>query len=539
MIHFEPHPEIARKKSEFNPAVHRTWYKYDYEQVFREIASQPAERHDLFAKSMMRHLIKDDLFFIVFFVMEIPPANHPFVVQMCHDIEAGSKDGGISRTGTLDIYAREHFKSTVITMGLTIKRIVNNPECCTAIFSFKKGAADKFLSGIRETLEKPLMLQCFPDVLFEKPDTQSPSWSILNGIRVKRNSASRKEHTVESFGLVEGMPTGGHYDHRIYDDVETDDVAENPEQMDKCFSKFEMSDNLGTNGGTEMIVGTFYSHFGPLVRIKEKLDIHGKPMYQTILKPATHDGKPTGKPVLLTQERLDKLRVSAHFNSQQLCDPTPPSDIRLNPGYLKPIEPEFIPRDVVKFMVLDQAGGDDTNKEKGDLWALGLFGVKPKMDEVGASEVYLMDLEADRMTHSEGIEMCVRMYLNAGIVRQFGVEKVGLATTEVHICNALRAHGRRLSVESGNLVLLRPGMRSLQKRIESMVQWPLCNGKIHYSTAINHRKIDRLKLEMEKFPYFHSDILNIIAYLYDMTKAYRFAGSGKMRAINYEGVFLR
>jgi hypothetical protein len=543
MIKFECHPDIAPCKSAFDPEVHTTYYKYDYYKLFSKIAQSPEEEQDKMSRSIFRALFKDDLWSILFFCMEIPPANHPFVVKLCHEVEAD----GLNRSGTLDIWAREHFKSTIITMGLTVKRILNDPECTTAIFSFKKPAADKFLMGIKETLEKPLMIQCFPDVLFEKPEVQSPSWSILNGIRVKRNSASRKENTVEAFGLVEGMPTGGHFDHRIYDDVETADLCESPDQMDKCFSRFEMSDNLGTNGGTEQVIGTFYHHNGPLVRIRDKKNLAGDPMYNILIKPATDTGEPDGNPVFLTQERLDKLKMSDHFNTQQLCNPTPSQAVKLAFECLQPIDRQFIPAKRLKFIMIDPAGDAEVqNAGKNDNWSMICCGVEPKMDDLGTSRVFIEDIIAGEMSLSEAIDSAVNLYLRNGRIAMLGIEKTSNDTTYEHIRKALKARGRHLEVKNGpnsqgNLILLKPGNRAKNRRIEAALQWPLYNNKIFYSKDIEKRYIDMIHTEMEKFPFYHVDILDCLAYLWDMLAfpKHNFGSMDNGNSINYERVFIR
>ncbi len=114
------------------------------------------------------------------------------------------------------------------------------------------------------------------------------------------------------------------------------------------------------------------------------------------------------------------------------------------------------------------------------------------------------------------------MYMRHGIIQQMGVEKVGLSTTEIHITNALRMRGRRLSIDAGNLILLKPAGRSKERRVENALQWPLNNGKLHYSTLIAGKYIDAIIEEMQKFPFYHVDILDMWAYAYDMFKVFRF-----------------
>jgi hypothetical protein len=178
-------------------------------------------------------------------------------------------------------------------------------------------------------------------------------------------------------------------------------------------------------------------------------------------------------------------------------------------------------------MVLDQAGGDETDKQSKDMWSYGVVGIEPAIDDIGQSNVYLLDIEADKMSHSEGIDGVIRMYMRNGIIQQMGVEKVGLSTTEIHISNALRLRGRRLSLEAGNLVLLKPAGRSKNSRIAAALQWPLNNGKLHYSKSIPQKYIDAILEEMKKYPYYHVDILDMWSYAYDMFKEFRFHIAGR------------
>ena len=353
-----------------------------------------------------------------------------------------------------------------------------------------------------------------------------------DGIVFKRKSSSRPQSTVEAHGLVEGMPIGSHYERLVFDDLETDDIKESPDMLEKVFRRFEMAEgNLGMGKDSDIvrIIGTYYSHFGPNVRIRDMKYPDGRNIYELRLMPATDDGTRDGKPVYMESKPFEKEKTKSTFNSQQLCNPTPTTSLRLDKNYLKPIDRRFVPRNIMKFMVIDQAGGDETNKQSTDMWSYGIIGVEPCIDEVGQSNIYIMDIEADKMSHSEGINGIVTMYLRNGIIEMLGCEKVGLSTTEIHIANALRVRGRRVSLEAGNLFQLRPGGRSKESRIENNLQWPLNNGKVYYCDDLEDVYINKLKDEMDKFPFFHVDILDMIAYVYDMMKEFDFAVKGQMR----------
>ena len=523
MIRFERHPEIALTAEEWATGRYVTHYTKNYDAIFAAVAAGTFTERDV-----LRSLFINDLWFLVNYGFGIKAdgyhnnekAHHPFVVRMCREVEQGP------RTDTLDIWARGHWKSTIITQAETLQFELKNPDRCTGIFAYSRPAAKKPLNGLKNLLERSELLQwCFPEVLWKRPDIESPKWSSDDGLVFKRSNHSRGESSIEAWGLTEGMPTGRHFERNVFDDLETEDIRESPDMLAKVYTRFKMAEvNLGTMSANDQrrVIGTYYSHFGPNVRIRDTKYEDGRPVYHLRLVPGSDTGTRDGKPVYMDQRSWDIAKTGQHFNSQQLCDPTPSSDIRLNGSYLKPIEPQFIPRNIYKFMVLDQAGGDETDKQSKDLWSFGVIGIEPVLDDIGQSNVYLLDIEADKMSHSEGIDGIVRMYQRNGIIQQMGVEKVGLSTTEIHISTALRMKGRRLSLDAGNLVLLKPAGRSKEKRVESALQWPLNNGKIHYSTAIPQKYIDAIMEEMQKFPFYHVDILDMLAYAYDLFKEYRF-----------------
>jgi hypothetical protein len=424
--------------------------------------------------------------------------------------------------------------STCITMAETLQFHLNYPEKCTAILAYARPAAKKFLRGIKNLCEQSTLLKvCFPDRMWQNPLTESPSWGEDGGLVFRRSSASRGESTIEAWGLTEGMPTGRHFERLIFDDIETEDIANSPKMLADVFSKFDMAGNLSTLQDTDIIrvIGTYYNHNGPVKRIGDLKLEDGTPQYKLRVVPASDNGQRDGNPVFEGPETWEKSKTSRHFNSQKLCNPTPEGDVILDYTMLQPIEKEFLPPNRFKFMIVDQAGGDDTNvnQGQGDMWAIGVVSIVPAEgrleldeDDLGISDVYLEDLIADQLSHSEAIDAIIRMYMRNGMIMQFGVEKVGLSTTEIHVAAALKTKGRKLSVDHGNLALLRPANRELEGRVKSALQWPLNNSKLWYSTSIAPVYRDKMIEEMKNFPVYHTDILNMWAYSYDLFAAFKF-----------------
>jgi hypothetical protein len=512
---FQPHPEIACSPEEFNPAIHKATYRYNYPAVFAHIEKHPKE-----ARGIFRNIIKTDRFFLAYFVAGWDDGkstgNKPFIVNQCRLLDDGPD------SGTVDVWAREHGKSSCITIAGTVQRVCNDPECTTAIFSFRKSAADKFLDSIRKIFESDFMIWAFPDIFYEKPETQAPVWSLQGGVRVKRKNQIRRENTVEAFGLVEGAPIGGHFDHRIYDDIETDVMARNPEQLDQCYESLLMSRALGREGGTELIIGTYYSHCGVLVKLGEKKDIHGELMYQLRLFPATDDGTMHGKPVFFSQAYLDDKKTDSGFNTQYLCNPTPSAEAKLEFSRFVSIPRKQLPRNRIKIMIVDPAGDKSVQQGIGnDKWSMGLLSIEPVYDDLGLSTVYLEDLICAEMSTGEAQDAATMMYSRNGRIIMLGVERVGTDSAWLHIKNALAANRRYLELHKkgsygGNLMLLAPAGRSKNYKIETNLSWPLNNGKLHIVDDLPEEPVAELKAECNKFPFFHVDILDMMAYLYDI-----------------------
>jgi hypothetical protein len=518
MIKFIPHKEIALSDAGYDSSIHKAQYRYNYVALQDKIDSGELDK-----MAVYRHLVLNDLFFIVLFVMEIEQANHPFVVNACNMVQNGPA------SNTLDIWARAHFKSTILTIAETIQYQLKNQTHCTGIFAYSRPAAKKFLRGIKMLLESSDLLKwCFPDVLYAKPETESPKWSEDDGLVLKGHGTARGESSIEAWGLTEGMPTGRHFERRVFDDLETEDIRESPDMLDKVFSKFEMAGNLATftDADCERVIGTYYSHFGPNIRIRDKQKSDGTPLYKLRLITASDNGKKDGNPVLMNLESWEKEKTKTHFNSQQLCNPTPDADIKLDFNLMHPIEPRFMPKNRLKFVIIDPAGDDSVTKGvKNDNWAMGCVSVEPSMDDLGTSAIYIEDIVYGKMSLSEAVDAAVSLYIRNGRITGIGVERVGTDSTYEHIRKGLLARGRHVKIKSGrsgNLVLLSTGGKSKNRRIESALSWPLNNGKIFYSTAINDFTMAEIKDEFSKFPFYHVDIIDMISYIYTILDEMKF-----------------
>ena len=199
----------------------------------------------------MREMCLTDLYFLLTKVCARKDLQRDWLFERCREVQK-------SPDGHLDLWFREAGKSSIITFGLTVQNILQDPNVTVGIFSYNRPTSKFFLWQIKREFETNETLKSlFPDILWANPNSESPRWSMDEGIIVKRSSNLR-EATVEAWGLVDGQPTGRHFRLMIYDDVVTLDSVTTPEMCQKTTRAWEMSRNLMTEGGRTRYIGTRY-----------------------------------------------------------------------------------------------------------------------------------------------------------------------------------------------------------------------------------------------------------------------------------------
>ena len=326
----------------------------------------------------------NDRFFLMTGLLGREDALHPWLFDRVREVERDPD-------GYLDLWARYHFKSSVITTAGTIQEIMCDPEITIGIFSVVKPIATEFLAQIKNEFETNEHLkEVYPDVLYRNPRTKGedgrPSkWSLARGITVKRRGRP-KEATVEAHGLIDGQPTGRHFPLHVYDDIVTQDYTSD-EQIKKTTLRWEMADNLGTKDGVrKWVVGTRY-HFA---------DTYGTILERGSAKPriypATDDGKLTGKPVMLTQENWDKIKRDQRsiVSAQMLLNPIASGEATFQSVWLRTYD--VIPGVMNVYIMVDPSKGSGARSDRSAIPVIGI-------DQGGSK--YLLDGVCHRMKLTE------------------------------------------------------------------------------------------------------------------------------------------
>lgn len=413
-----------------------------------------------------------------------------------------------SPNGHLDLWAREHFKSTIITFGLTIQEILIDPNLTFGIFSHTRPLAKQFLRQIKYELEANVNLRAwFPDIIWDNPQKEAPKWSEDDGIVLKRTS-NPKEATVEAWGLVDGQPTSKHFKRRIYDDIVVESSVTTPEMMAKTTKAFELSDNLGSEGDEFRMVGTRY-HFS---------DSYGELIRRGVVKarvyPCTKDGSENfvaGNCWSMSPERLIEKRRNQGpytFGTQMLLNPKGDESQGFRREWIKYHSGSPKRYGLNVYILVDPANSKTKKSDWTSMWAIGL----------GRDRNYVvLEMVRDRLSLQQRADELFRMHekwLPLGV----GYEEYGLQADIQHIEHLQGERNYRFKITPVK------GALSKADRIKRMI--PVFEQGRIYLPPVMHRTIydgttvDLVSVFIEEeytaFPVsLHDDMLDSLARIED------------------------
>jgi hypothetical protein len=305
----------------------------------------------------------NDRYFLLTWLLNRCDAVHAWLYERCREVEAAPD-------GRIDLWSREHYKSTIITFAGAIQEILCDPEITIGIFSNTSAIARKFLGQIKRELESnEKLIGYYPTILWRHEKERKAagvSWSETTGITVKRQG-NPKEATVEAHGLIDSMPTGRHFGLVIFDDVLTEANVTNPEMISKTAERFELADNLGkAEGSRRQIVGTRYSYG----------DYYGEMIADGIaiprIRPATDDGTIDGSPVFWTRPTWEekKRKQRRTLAAQLLQNPLSGKEQTFRVPWLKPywVRPQLLN----VYIMGDPSHGRNKTSDRTAIAAIGL-----------------------------------------------------------------------------------------------------------------------------------------------------------------------
>lgn len=444
--------------------------------------------------SVIRMLCQGDLFYLLTGVCKRKDMLNEFAFARCREVES-------EPNGYCDLWAREHFKSSIITFGLTIQDILKNPDITFGIFSHTRPIAKAFLRQIMRELESNRTLHAaFPDVLWGDDVRQAPKWSEDDGIIVRR-TGNPNEATIEAWGLVDGQPVSKHFRVLLYDDIVVQASVSTPEMIAKTMSRLEESYSLGVSpGGLRRFAGTRW---------------HFNDAYRTIVDrqsatPREHPGKvggtEDGESVYWPEEtHLEKRRDMGPYTYAAQILLNPKADIMqgFRREWLRTYK-QLRPETLNWYICCDAASSKKKGSDYTAMWAVGLG---------RDGNYYCVPEVRDRLNLKERGDRLFALHRKYK-PRQVRYEKYGLMSDIEHYQARMEAENYRFQITEV------AGQTSKQDRVKRLV--PIFEaGRIWLPETLNKTNWERttvdnvhafIEEEYMAFPVgLHDDLLDALA----------------------------
>jgi len=454
----------------------------DYNKILQD-QTEGKEKEELVP--IFRALCRNDRYFLLRHGLDRADVEDQWLFERCLEVEANPD-------GMLDLWSRDHYKSTIITLGKTIQDVLKSHgegaegrELTCGIFSHTRPIAKGFLRQIKREFEANERLkEWFPDILYSNPHKESPKWSEDDGIIVKRKG-NPKECTVEAWGVVDGQPISKHFGLLVYDDIVTRDSVNTPEMIAKTNEMLELSFALGTRGGKKRFIGTRY-HFNDTYSL-----LMDRGTVTPRVHPATHDGSLTGDPVFLTKEELkEKLRDygSYTFSCQMLQNPVADSSQGFKREWLKFYDGLPNARKMNIYMLVDPANSKKKGSDFTAIWIIGLGHDK---------NYYILDIVRDKLNLTERTKVIFDLHRKWEPHREgVRIERYGLMADKEHLESEMNKEAYRFEITEV------AGLQKKEDRIRRLI--PLFEqGRVYlprtlYYTDYAGKTLDLIKVFIEQ-----------------------------------------
>ena len=447
---------------------------------------------------LVRTLAKTDLFFLLWYICGRHDMWKPWILDRCREVQADPD-------GHLDLWSREHYKSTIITYGKTIQDLLIDSNRTIGIFSHNRPIAKAFLRQIKREFESNTLLkQAFPDVLWKNPQQDAPKWSEDEGIILKRSS-NPKEASVEAWGLVDGQPVSKHFWGLVYDDVVVQGSVTTPEMLQKTVEAVELSYSLGSDDGVRRAVGTRY-HFNDAYRT-----MMDRGSFQPRIRLATSDGTMTGELAIWSRDTLNRKRTDMGpytFACQILQNPVADNVMGFKREWMHHYdeEPHEIREGLNVYLLVDAASSKRKGSDYTVMWTVGLG---------GDQNAYILDIVRDRLNLTERAEKIMDLHRKwkPNAVRY---ESYGMQGDIEHIQHVQKTQRYRFNIDVVG------GQTPKNDRIRRLMPW-FENGRFYFPKTLFYRDYEGIGRDMvnifieDEFVAFpvsvHDDMLDSLARL--------------------------
>lgn len=225
------------------------------------------------------------------------------------------------RKHLLALMPRGTLKSSIITIGLAIQKLLNDPNARVLIDSETFTKSTAFLAEVKGHFEDNEKLrqifyaryQCYPD-----DNRKKDKWTD-SAINIAARTKRRKEESV-SCGGIDTPKTGMHYDLIIADDLHSEKNTHNKESIQTVIDHWRLLFPLLDPGKPMIVIGTRWSYIDLYQHILDE----ERERFNFITRAAESAGGELLWPSVLTKQELEHIRKSQgnfHYACQYLNKP--------------------------------------------------------------------------------------------------------------------------------------------------------------------------------------------------------------------------
>jgi len=319
-------------------------------------------------------------------------------------------------TRRLWLWARGHFKTSLITEAHSIYLILNNPNIRILIVSNTMDIAKTMLKNIKGHLMfNNLFRSLYPEFCPKATEDGKIEFGTTEHFTVPNRTKNLKEPTVMCAGVGTNL-TGLHFDYMKIDDLVTKDSVSNDTQIKASKDYYASLRQLFDNPTVprEDIIGTIY-HFNDLHRDMQKA-MEFKKSFIPVATDMTF--KDITFPERFSEQGIrdilnDPTIGPYVFSAQYMLNPINPTEIKFKEEWLDSYSTH---PDLAEYICVDPAS---TQKKKSDYTVIERWGV----DFEGFH--YLLEGVRDKLTAAQRIEKLFEVVSHANNLKYVKYEVLG------------------------------------------------------------------------------------------------------------------
>lgn len=360
---------------------------------------------------------------------EILTAPHSLMTEEPHKRMCDWIDDFEGHERKLLMMSRKSFKTTCVSIGLPIKRLLNDPNDRILICGQERSYAIEILFQIKGQMTTNKDLIRINGGPFKGKSNWKEYSIVVNG----RTSFVAKEPSIGTSG-IDSVKAGPHYPLIILDDAESDSNTSSIDQLVKLIENYRKMSPMLTQNGKMLLIGTPYSLDGLYLYImttqaeyKHFNILIGQAKKEPTLLPkinVKYDLLPPGDngtllmPEVLTERFLkdEEAKDPVFFASQYLLSFISGAAQEFKPEWFRYVKKEQVPTTLTTYATLDPGY---SKASSADYTAIVVAGVD------SLANIFILKVIHDRMTPDEITDTFYDLYHEYHLYK-IGVEANGI-----------------------------------------------------------------------------------------------------------------